>query len=153
MITTIVGISGNDTINGTSGNDALFGGAGNDILKGGAGSDTLFGGAGNDTLDGGKGNNVLDGGGGVDAAVYHNGRSDYRVWTDAAGVTHVKGDGVDLLREVNVLRFADGDINMVAAPQMVNTSTTQLNFAPKVTALTDGGYVIVWFTDVLSHSD
>ncbi|MCX7170189.1 MAG: hypothetical protein NTY41_07830 [Proteobacteria bacterium] len=150
------------TITGTSGNDLLFADPQGSLIFGKAGNDTLTGGSGNDTLVGGAGNDTLDGGGGVDVAVYQGKRSEYRIWTDASGVTHVKdvhgesedgSDGSDVLREVNVLRFKDGDINLIAAPQQVNTSTTQINFAPKVTALSDGGYVIVWSAEVTMHPD
>jgi len=162
MTTTVLGTAKNDilfadpqgsAITGLGGNDTLAGGIGDDTLDGGNGADSLNGGSGDDRLIGGVGSDTLDGGSGVDVGDYHGNLSDYRVWTDAAGMTHVKdlrpgtvvgNDGTDLLREVNVLGFADGDVNMLAAPQMVNSSTTQINFLPKVAALSDGGYVIAW---------
>ena len=168
MPTTITGKSGNDvliadpagsTMFGLAGNDSLIGGAGNDTLIGDVGNDTLNGGDGNDLLQGDAGNDIIDGGMGSDVAVFHGNRADYKIWTDINGQTFVKDlrpsstsgyDGQDSLRQVNILRFADGDISMIAAPQQVNSSTTQLNVVSKVAALTDGSYVIAWQVNLLN---
>jgi hypothetical protein len=84
--TAVAGTSGNDTLTGTSGSVSVFtGGAGNDALTGGSRADV---------------------------AVYTGNRSDYTV-TTVAGVTTVRDnrvgspDGIDTLRGMNILRFAD----------------------------------------------
>ncbi|WP_048441016.1 hypothetical protein [Caenimonas sp. SL110] len=87
-------------IDGTDGPDTLQGGDGQDSISGFAGNDTLTGGLGNDTLDGGIGDDI---------AVFSN---DFRAYTvsELAGGLVVKGiDGIDVVRDVELLRFADQD--------------------------------------------
>ncbi len=132
----LVGGAGDDLLRGGSGNDVLVGGAGNDRLEGGAGSDTLDGGAGDDqligdagddilrggsgddTLEGGAGNDTLDGGEGHDIAVFSDDLSAYDIQFVGSEivVTHLDGgaDGVDRLTNVEVLRFASGDLDLTA---------------------------------------
>lgn len=101
---------------GGFGDDVLTGGAFSDVLVGGAGRDRLTGGGGDDLLSGLLGNDRIDGGEGHDAAVFVGRRSDYHIsqaddgsWTIAG----VRGfgllDGMDVLTNVETLRFADGD--------------------------------------------
>ncbi len=133
--TILNGTNGNDALTGTSGNDSIYGGKGNDRISGGAGSDTIDGGAGNDNIDGGSGNDtliggagndVIDGGSGIDVAVYSGNFSDYKLTLSRDGghqgacdddtsamTVHDKRagspDGVDVLKNVEILRFADGE--------------------------------------------
>ncbi len=107
----------NQALVGTAGNDTLNGGAGNDILDGAAGNDTLNGGAGNDTLIGGAGNDTLDGGAGIDAARYAGASSSFRVAKIGASwqVTDtVATEGLDTLRNIEQLQFADKSFELLA---------------------------------------
>jgi Ca2+-binding RTX toxin-like protein len=125
---TLIGIehldggSGSDTLTGNLAANRLAGNSGNDSLDGGDGNDTLEGGAGNDTLKGGRGNDSLDGGAGGNTAVLTGNRADY-TWTALATTTNPDGtttisttvtdsqgalrDGVDPVRNVRLLKFAD----------------------------------------------
>ncbi len=114
--------------------------AGGDRLTGGDGDDTLYGGAGGDTLRGDKGNDTIDGGdngaegdysaghNGADVAEYSGTSDQYRITrsadktngaytftvTDSRGD---KGEGVDTLRNVEVLRFSDKMVNLEVTKQ------------------------------------
>jgi hypothetical protein len=122
--------NGNDKVFGGSGNDSIYGGAGNDKIDGGKGNDTIYGGAGNDKIDGGKGddtliggagNDTIDGGSGRDTAVFSGNFGDYtlkfsnghnRCDDDTVSIVRkVSGspDGTDTLRNVEVLKFDDGE--------------------------------------------
>ncbi|GAA5181126.1 hypothetical protein GCM10025771_27280 [Niveibacterium umoris] len=143
-----------ENLEGSQYNDVLEGDAGDNVLSGLGGADTLIGGGGNDTLLGGVGSDV---------AVFSGNKSDYRVLTGANGVTTVTDlraatvagyDGVDQLSGINTLRFADGDISMIAMPTLINTSVTGSESFPATTALVDSyasdpdrGYVVVWRDD------
>ena len=108
-----------DTLNAGSDYEQLVGGLGNDTLNGSDRSDYLDGGAGDDLLSGGKGNDELDGGAGTaNVAVYAGNKADYaltwlggnlklRLSDNTAG-----RDGTDTLTNVQLLRFADGDIKL-----------------------------------------
>ena len=123
---TLTGTSGDDTISGGGGNDSIDGRDGNDSIDGGAGNDRLKGGKGADTLIGGAGNDRIDGGSGLDVAVYSGNFSDYQLTLSRDGghsgdddddhsamtVHDLRAgapDGVDVLKNVEVLRFADGE--------------------------------------------
>jgi hypothetical protein len=76
------------------------------------GAETVSGGAGNDRLVGGAGNDTINGGAGLDSAAFQLPRAQYTVayagqgaYTVAAGSGN---EGTDTLRQVEVLRFADG---------------------------------------------
>lgn len=131
----IYGTDRNDALTGTSGEDRMYGGKGNDRISGGAGSDMIDGGAGNDNIDagagddtliGGAGNDEIDGGAGIDVALYSGNFSDYKLTlsrdgghqgaedddTSAMTVHDIRAgspDGVDVLKNVEILRFADGE--------------------------------------------
>ena len=94
-----------DEMDGAGGADTLNGFAGNDVLRGGAGADLLSGGAGNDTIGGGAGFDVVRLG--STRAQTTLIRNDDRSWT-ATGP-----DGTDLLRDVEAVRFADGQVPLV----------------------------------------
>lgn len=115
-------------LDGTDGNDALVagtdyeqlvGGVGNDTLTGSDRSDYLDGGADNDLLTGGKGNDELDGGAGTaNVAVFAGNKADYSAtWLGSNLSLHISDnvagrDGTDTLVNVQVLRFADGDVTL-----------------------------------------
>lgn len=83
--------------------------AGGDSLSGGLGEDTLNGGSGADTLSGGAGDDSLSGGAGDDVAVFSGDRADYTLAVLGGGELQVTGvGGVDVLSDVESLRFDDG---------------------------------------------
>ena len=102
------------SIVGTSGNDTLNGGAGNDTLNGGIGDDTMAGEAGNDTLNGGIGADTMAGGAGNDT-----------YYVDNTG---------DIVTEAITAN----------AEFQINTYTTNSQYQPSVTSLSDGGFVVTW---------
>ena len=139
----IDGTSGNEVIGANNdsfaGSDRLVGNAGNDKLYGGAGADTFRGDKGNDQIDGGANRsdnadpNTWDPNGsrGLDVAEYSGPASRYTIReqggtftvTDAKGAT---GDGTDTLTNVEILRFADGEKNLV----VVKTAQMQYSGGP-----------------------
>ncbi len=90
-------------------------------LVGSDGNDFLQGGAGDDTLQGGPGDDILIGGGGVNTAVYSGDLADYDIQDLGQGVTAIidlrpgSPDGSDLLRDINLLSFADQTV-MLGGP-------------------------------------
>ena len=130
---------------GFAGSDRLTGNQGNDTLRGGAGADTLRGDEGNDRLDGGANRATgstqqwdPNGSNGFDVAEYAGKAERYTIArltdTNSGAVTGFAnsvyytvtdsklagGDGVDILTNIEVLRFADGEKNLE-----VVTSTNQ----------------------------
>jgi len=112
------------------GSDRLNGGDGNDTLKGGAGGDTLRGDKGNDALDGGD-NRAGDsqywdpnGSNGVDVAEYSGNADRYTITRASDGTFTVAdskgdaGDGTDTLKNIEVLRFADKQVNLEVVKQV-----------------------------------
>ncbi len=102
---------------------------GPDALAGGLGGDVLSGGLGDDVLQGNGGDDVLDGGAGSDVAVYGGNASDY--WIRRNGSETVvedrratPADGTDTLTGVETLRFADGDVDVAASPETVDSSAS-----------------------------
>jgi aryl-phospho-beta-D-glucosidase BglC (GH1 family) len=89
----------------------LSGTAGWDTLTGTAGDDTLRGLGGNDILIGKGGKDLLDGGDGFDIALFETG---FRGWSRSlqpnGDVVLSKGTDVATLRNIEVARFADGDL-------------------------------------------
>jgi hypothetical protein len=113
------GGTGNDTINGSSYNESILGGSGNDSLNGQGGADSIDAGSGDDTINGGAGNDTIDGGDGANIAIYSGSRSQYSVIGDAVGFTIYDNrsgtpDGVDVVRNVGVLRFSDQDVSVAS---------------------------------------
>ena len=111
------GTDGADSLSAGTSYERLIGGLGDDTLMGSDRSDYLEGGADNDVLTGSKGNDQIDGGGGsANVAVFTGNRADYaHTWTGGElGLTvsdKVTGrDGTDTLKNVQILRFADGDV-------------------------------------------
>ncbi|MFN9568324.1 MAG: choice-of-anchor L domain-containing protein [Cyanobacteriota bacterium] len=116
------GTNSNDNCSGTSkdeyfdlqaGDDTVYAGGGNDIIVAGLGNDKVFGGTGNDDLKGDSGNDLLDGGADVDTAVYAGSSSGYGLSYNAVNNQYVvdgtaQGEGVDVLIDVEQLKFSDG---------------------------------------------
>jgi RTX calcium-binding nonapeptide repeat (4 copies)/FG-GAP-like repeat len=94
-------IYGNDLLNdqvlGSTGADSLYGLAGNDVLQGRAGNDRIFGGAGDDiaTYRGLSGQATI-----------------VRLANGSVRVSNALGDGTDILRGVETLRFDDRDLHI-----------------------------------------
>ena len=118
------------------GSDRLTGGDGNDTLMGGAGGDTLRGDKGNDYLDGGD-NRLVDtqywdpnGSNGVDVAEYSGNADRYTITRAKDGSFTVvdskgdAGDGTDILKNIEVLRFADKQVNLQVVKQVNYQSAT-----------------------------
>lgn len=97
----------------------LLGGDGDDTLTGDHGINILHGDNGDDVLMGNGGDDLIYGGFGTDLAIFGYARSDYevtqimsrfgnpvRVEYTGAGA----GDGFDSLVQIEILRFADGDM-------------------------------------------
>jgi len=127
----VLGEDGNDTIYGGAFADRLEGGAGDDTIEGGGGNDLLIGGLGNDLFKGGAGNDTIWGDSGNNDVVRYSGnRADYLVETVVIdGVTYTRvtgqgaaaGDGVDLLRRIESIQFAD--TSLALAPVANNRPT------------------------------
>lgn len=109
-----------ENLTGSNFNDLLHGDDGANVLRGGDGNDALFGGLGDDTLSGDAGNDYLDGEAGMNTVVYAGNRADYDIVTGA--VTTVTGlgdraiDGVDRLKNINFIQFADVRVNLGIDP-------------------------------------
>jgi Ca2+-binding RTX toxin-like protein len=91
----------------------VIGSAHDDIIWGDHGANKLQGGAGDDTLIGNGGDDYLLGGFGQDVVLYAGNQSDYQIRQDGAAtwVTDLAGGaGTDLIGQVEILRFADGDL-------------------------------------------
>ncbi|WP_181892990.1 calcium-binding protein [Falsiruegeria mediterranea] len=90
-------------------------GSGDDTLIGDRGANALYGAHGDDTLTGAAGDDYLNGGAGQDTAVYFYDRDQYEV-TGNSSYAVVKyigpgvGDGTDILGNIDILQFADGDL-------------------------------------------
>lgn len=115
---TLRGGNGDDRLSGGNGDDSLRGGAGEDSVTGGAGHDSLVGGSGDDELAGNAGNDSIAGGEGIDVAEFRGKLNDYRITLLEDGALEVRGirgsgrgDGTDIIREVERLRFKDAEIS------------------------------------------
>ncbi|MBI5900194.1 MAG: M10 family metallopeptidase C-terminal domain-containing protein [Rhodocyclales bacterium] len=109
------------------GNDAenmIVGNAGDNLIQGLGGNDTLSGSFGNDTMIGGAGNDSLNGGFGLDVAVFSGVVTGYTVAKagKAYTVTDINSangdDGIDTLTGIERIRFADGEMGVLAEPGM-----------------------------------
>ena len=121
------GTDASDTLAAGTDYEYITGGLGDDTIVGSSRSDALFGGDGNDTLTGGSGSDTLDGGAGsANVAVFTGNSADYSTtWTgDQLSMTIVDGtagrDGIDSLKNMQILRFADGDIVLDAESNTQN---------------------------------
>ncbi len=113
---TMFGGNGRDTLRGDGGDDIAFGGGGDDRINGGDGDDMLSGGAGDDLLAGDRGNDTLHGGSGIDTASFSSRASAHEATLLAAGGIQLRDlrgpGGTDLLRDIELLRFSDGTIDL-----------------------------------------
>ncbi|WP_338086792.1 cadherin-like domain-containing protein [Magnetospirillum aberrantis] len=144
------GGSGADYIAGDGNDERLYGNAGADVLDGGAGRDTLDGGSGNDTLRGGDGSDTLIGGDGRDVALFAGTMADYTIETGPMGtvVTDTRGfGGCDLLTGVEVLRFSDGDVDLVPNQAPVAEDKT-VSTAEDVPVSISSAFLLAGATDV-----
>lgn len=127
---TLDGGEGNDRLYGGEGNDSITGGLGDDSLYGGENDDFLSGGDGDDYLDAGEGNDkiladngydTIDGGSGIDIVTYSGSAANYSIYKRVIGadesadmqkvdyyVYNKSGDGFDILRNVESLKFNNG---------------------------------------------
>lgn len=118
----------------TSGRVSVIFNSGNSYgaFRGGAGSDSLIGSAGGDFFAGSGGNDLFDGRDGVDTAIFFGKRSDYIVTEiryNTFTVRDLRGaDGTDTLVDVNVLRFADGDVPLIIRGLTVTGNSTNEQF-------------------------
>ncbi|MDC1514410.1 hypothetical protein N8456_09995, partial [Porticoccaceae bacterium] len=94
-------------------------GDGDDVIVGSARSDLLYGGDGNDVITGGAGDDWIYGQAGAqDIAVFSGNREDYEIeWSNGnqnlsltIQDTVAGRDGLDTLQNIQILRFADGDL-------------------------------------------
>ena len=127
-------------------------------INGTSGNDTLNGTTGDDTLTGLEGNDTLNGGDGVDTAVYADAPAGYRFGLNGVGQVYVtdinagNGDeGVDTLTGIETIQFADRSWS-VTGEFRVNTTTANDQYAPTITSLADGGFVVTWIDNVLDGS-
>lgn len=99
---------GDDVFDGSGGRQTgpVYGGWGRDLLMGGADADHLVGEDYSDTLIGGAGDDLLDGGAGDDFVSYAGPRSAYSWTVDGDTITLTGPDGVDTLKNVELLRFS-----------------------------------------------
>lgn len=115
-------ITGIDTY---SPDDVLVGGAladiikslgGNDVVRGNGGNDDIDLGSGDDIATGGQGDDAIDGGLGTDIAIYSGNRSEYTLSYNTDGLQQVikvsGADGNDSLKNIEILRFADIDLDI-----------------------------------------
>jgi Ca2+-binding RTX toxin-like protein len=119
---TIIGTNANNNLNGTNGDDLLAGRGGDDTLAGGAGQDSAW-------SSGLAGDYLLGTEGGLLTLLDRNGAD---------------GDeGIDRLTGIEQLRFSDATLT-VASEVRVNSTTLSAQLDSAVTALADGGYVVIW---------
>jgi Ca2+-binding RTX toxin-like protein len=124
---------------GTSFGDSVFGGALADTILGMGGNDTILGNAGADVVDGGAGNDILDGGAGFDVAVFSGSRAQSTAVRNGDGSWTVTGiNGTDTLRNIEALRFADGQIPLTRPRDFNADGTSDILWRGA------GGEVAVW---------
>lgn len=161
----IEGTDGADTLLGGASYERLLGGLGDDSLTGSDRSDYLDGGSGNDVMSGGRGNDEINGQEGLaNVAVFSGNRSDYAfTWTGGSlGLTvadKVAGrDGTDTLLNVQILRFADGDVvldaesNQPSSLNAVSMGQTMTGTLPVVNQSGAGSVDVDYFQQKFSGS-
>jgi Ca2+-binding RTX toxin-like protein len=99
----MAGNGGNDTLDGRGGDDRMYGGGGQDWLEGGEGDDSLTGGAGDDTIRGGNG---------YDVAIFKVNYADASIVVNTDSITVTSAQGVDVLFDVELLKFLDQTVRM-----------------------------------------
>ena len=103
----IVGSTGDDVFLGRDGVDHFVGGGGVDFLSGAGGDDRLFGGWDDDRIAGGAGDDLIDGGRGTDTAIFDVRTDEAVARRTDKGYLVWSADGLDLLRSVELISFAD----------------------------------------------
>lgn len=97
----------------------LIGNVDGNLLDALDGDDQIDGGEGNDTIIGGSGDDDIFGGPGLDRAIYFGNRADYALVRTKGSFTvndlgtDPEDDGSDFLSSIEILQFADGDLNLV----------------------------------------
>ena len=105
----------------SQGSVSMYGSNEIEILHGGSTGDKFWGNGGSDIFDGNSGNDFFDGGDGVDTAIFSGNSSDYTITEITYNTFEVKDnridspDGTDTIIDVNKLRFADGEQDVVIA--------------------------------------
>ena len=96
-----------------------------DYIAGNSFANVLDGGAGDDLLSGRGGDDVLDGGTGSDIAEFTGDIADYEITRDGDELRvkdTVGSGGTDVLRNIETLRFADGDVLPASLPNALETT-------------------------------
>lgn len=137
---TLIGIEQISVI-GTTFTDKLQGGAGADQLNGHDGDDFLFGGDGDDHLYGGMGADSINGGRGSDIAYFTGNKADYSIKLIDGTVTVMGPGAKDFLVDVEMLRFADGDVDplLIVCPPGDGPISGQAEAPLVLPELFDGG--------------
>lgn len=91
-------------------------GFGGSVVYANDAGNTLLGGQGADTFYQGAGDDRIDGGGGSDSVVFGKAMAGYLL-SDAGGVWTVRGEGSDVLSNVEQLQFADASVRLADLPQ------------------------------------
>jgi len=117
-----------------------------------------------DILFSGNGNETLDGGGGHDVAVFRGTSHDYRLTISHEGLLRIEDlrtsgdrDGVDVLKDIEEIRFSEGpswfvSMDAVAMPDRANTHVLHDQGSPHTAPLADGGFVVVWTSNMQDGS-
>jgi large repetitive protein len=113
-------------------------------------NDLLNGSDDNDMFAGLGGNDTLNGGGGIDTAWYSGNMAGYS-FANVGGRLVVRDtnaadgqDGTDNLGRIETLQFGNGQLSVRTSDFRINTYITTSQYAPTITALTDGGFVVSW---------
>lgn len=124
----LIGSNSADTINARGGTDFIEGRGGADIISGGAGGDTIYGGEGNDDIEG-------------DFAGYRSLEDIITLTITPNDMRTGSPDGLDTIVDINVLRFADGDQEVVIAGLEIigDDSNEELNGGPNADRLDGAG--------------
>lgn len=99
-----------DSLEGTDINEFFNAKGGNDNIDPGAGNDVIDAGPGDDIIIGGQGNNEIDGGPGNDTVEYEGNQADFQIEAVDENTIQV-GSNTDLLTNVEVLSFNDGELS------------------------------------------
>lgn len=124
------------------------------IVSGTTDRDFLYGYDGDDIFTGYQGNDLLVGMFGTDTAAYNGSSSGFSFslvngYLSVTDTNAGDGDeGVDTLNSVELLQFSDGLIS--ASPPVsgfhVNSTAADNQMFPSVARLTDGGFVVIWWS-------
>ncbi|MFK3773483.1 hypothetical protein [Pseudomonas sp. NPDC089406] len=87
---------------------------------------------------------TLDGGAGNDTAVLDGKLADFTFGTDKEGNIAVKGQHTTSLENIEQIRFDDATLTLDTGRFANESGTAKVTMEPASTALSDGGYVIVW---------